>query len=175
MQNSEYKSRGQADGSESLSSTSTSSDRWTRMRAAVQESGPQTCRTTLVFLLSLLLVLPMLIAQTLLKNWAAAHERDPPPELDPLDRPLPDILLNHWEERSVSVYCLRDPVNQHKWSTQIEICLKFIRVLKGILRGPTSKGLRGQSPQLEFWELHIRILGFWRVFVEFSGGINLCK
>lgn len=174
MQNSEYKSRGQADGSESLSSTSTSSDRWTRMRAAVQESGPQACRTTLVFLLSLLLVLPMLIAQTLLKNWAAAHERDPPPELDPLDRPLPDILLNSWEERSVSAYWLRDPVNQHKCQLKSQICLKF-KGLKGILRGSTSKGLRGRSPQLQFWKKHIRILGFWRVFVEFSGGINLCE
>ena len=94
------KIRRQPDGSPASPSTSIN-EQWTRLCTSVRASGPQACRTALVFLVMLALVLPMQVSQTTVKNWAAAHMQDPRPDLNPLDRTLPDILLNHWEERSV--------------------------------------------------------------------------
>ena len=88
------KSRGQPDGSPASPSSSIN-EQWTRLRTSVRASGPQACQTALVFLVMLAIVLPMQVSQTIVKNWAAAHMQDPSPDLNPLDRTLPDILLNH--------------------------------------------------------------------------------
>lgn len=80
---------------------------WQRLRAsrvgeACDECRTQAPHTALVLLVMIAFCVPMLAAQVALKNWAAAHESDPRPDLDPLNRTLPDVLLNHWPRNTVS-------------------------------------------------------------------------
>lgn len=79
-------------------------------------------RLLVVTVIDFIFVLPMLAAQTELKNRSTFYERRPNRELNDLrSGPLPDVLLDHWPHRELklvreiatwrfselSAYCMR--------------------------------------------------------------------
>ena len=70
-------------------------------RAVCDYEWEQVDHTGRVLALALALCVPMLAVQTALKNMGDYYERAPLPGLDPLNRTLPDVLLNLWQPHAV--------------------------------------------------------------------------
>ena len=70
-------------------------------RAVRDYEWKQVDHTGRVLALALALCVPMLAVQTALKNMSDYYERAPLPGLDPLNRTLPDVLLNLWQPHTV--------------------------------------------------------------------------
>ena len=70
-------------------------------RAVRDYEWEQVGHTGRVLALALALCVPMLAVQTALKNMGDYYERAPLPGLDPLNRTLPDVLLNLWQPHAV--------------------------------------------------------------------------
>ena len=70
-------------------------------RALRDYEWEQVGHTGRVFALALALCMPMLAVQTALKNMGDYYERAPLPGIDPLNRTLPDVLLNLWQPHPV--------------------------------------------------------------------------
>lgn len=70
-------------------------------RAIREYQWAQVRHTGVVFALTIALCVPMLAVQTALKNMGDYFEKAPRADLDPLNRTLPDVLLNLWQPHAV--------------------------------------------------------------------------